>query len=59
MKITLPEAIAMQLDELAAATNEPPARVAAQMVRDAIAQVAADGEIVQRLGRCSSGCARL
>jgi hypothetical protein len=45
MKITLPEAIARQLEELAARTNEPAARVAAQMVRDGIARTAASGEI--------------
>jgi hypothetical protein len=53
MKITLPEAIAVQLDELAAATNEPPARVAAQMVRDAIAQAAANGEAPAPVRRVS------
>jgi predicted transcriptional regulator len=40
MKITLPDAIASQLDELARTTGEPLARLAGQMVRDALADVA-------------------
>jgi hypothetical protein len=45
LKITLPEAVAMQLDELAANTGEPAARLAGQMVRDGIAEAAASGQV--------------
>jgi hypothetical protein len=45
MKITLPETIAAQLDDLAANTGEPAARLAGQMVRAGIAEAAASGHI--------------
>jgi CopG-like RHH_1 or ribbon-helix-helix domain, RHH_5 len=38
LKITLPDALATQLDELAANAGEPVARLAAQMVRQGIAE---------------------
>ena len=37
LKITLPDALATQLDELAANAGEPVARLAGQMVRQGIA----------------------
>ena len=37
IKITLPDDIAARLDELAAASGQPIARVAGQMVRDGLA----------------------
>jgi len=40
LKITLPDALATQLDELAANTGEPVARLAGQMVRQGIAEAA-------------------
>jgi hypothetical protein len=46
LKITLPEAVATQLDELVANTGEPAARLAGQMVRQGIAE-AASGEDVR------------
>jgi hypothetical protein len=45
MKITLPETVAARLAELAARTKEPPARVAAQMVRAGIGQANTSGKI--------------
>lgn len=45
MKITLPDAIASQLDELARTTGEPLARLAGQMVRDALADAAGEGHV--------------
>ncbi|MGH2903676.1 MAG: hypothetical protein ACRDK7_08855 [Solirubrobacteraceae bacterium] len=51
LKITLPEAIAAQLDELAANTGEPAARLAGQMVRDGIAEAAASGQVRARRAR--------
>jgi CopG-like RHH_1 or ribbon-helix-helix domain, RHH_5 len=40
LKITLPDGLAAQLDELAANTGEPVARLAGQMVRQGIAEAA-------------------
>jgi hypothetical protein len=45
LKITLPEALAVQLNELAANTGEPATRLAGQMVRDGIAEAAAIGQV--------------
>jgi hypothetical protein len=45
LKITLPETLAAQLDELAANTGEPAARLAGQMVREGIAEAAASGQV--------------
>jgi hypothetical protein len=45
LKITLPEALAEQLDELVASTGEPAARLAGQMVRGGIAEAAASGRV--------------
>jgi hypothetical protein len=39
IKITLPEEVAARLDEMAAASGEPVARVAGQMVRDALTKI--------------------
>jgi hypothetical protein len=47
LKITLPEALAVQLDELAANADEPVARLAGQMVRHGIAEAAASGQVRQ------------
>jgi hypothetical protein len=41
IKITLPEEVAARLDEMAAASGEPVARVAGQMVRDALTKITA------------------
>jgi hypothetical protein len=48
LKITLPEALAVQLNELAANTGEPAARLAGQMVRQGIAEAAASGQVHQK-----------
>ncbi len=48
LKITLPEALAVQLNELAANTGEPAARLAGQMVRQGIAEAAASGQVHQQ-----------
>jgi hypothetical protein len=45
LKITLPDVLAVQLDELAANTGEPAARLAGQMVRHGIAEAAASGKV--------------
>jgi hypothetical protein len=45
LKITLPEAVATQLDELVANTGEPAARLAGQMVRQGIAEAASGGDV--------------
>ncbi len=45
LKITLPETVAVQLDELAANTGEPVARLAGQMVRAGIAEAATSGQV--------------
>jgi hypothetical protein len=45
LKITLPEALAVQLDELAANADEPVARLAGQMVRHGITEAAASGQV--------------
>ena len=45
LKITLPETVAAQLDEMAANTGEPVARLAGQMVREGIAEAAASGHV--------------
>jgi hypothetical protein len=45
MKITLPEPLAVQLDQLAANTGEPAARLAGHMVRDGIAEAAVSGQV--------------
>jgi hypothetical protein len=45
LKITLPESVAAQLDELAANTGEPVARLAGHMVRQGIAEAAASGHV--------------
>jgi hypothetical protein len=45
MKITLPEPLAVQLDELAANTREPAARLAGHMVRQGIAETASSGQV--------------
>jgi predicted transcriptional regulator len=39
IKITLPDETAARLDEMAATSGEPVARVAGQMVRDALANI--------------------
>jgi hypothetical protein len=44
LKITLPDGLAAQLDELAANTGEPAARLAGQMVRQGIAEAVASGQ---------------
>ena len=41
IKITLPDDTAARLDEMAAASGEPVARVAGQMVRDGLAGITA------------------
>jgi hypothetical protein len=43
LKITLPIALAEQLNELAASTGEPAARLAAQMVRNGLAETRTSG----------------
>lgn len=48
LKITLPETLAVQLNELAANTGEPAARLAGQMVRQGIAEAAASGQVHQQ-----------
>ena len=45
LKITLSDALAVQLDELAANIGEPAARLAGQMVRHGIAEAAASGQV--------------
>ena len=45
LKITLPEAVATQLDELVANTGEPAARLAGQMVRQGIVEAASGGDV--------------
>lgn len=45
LKITLPDTLALRLDELAADTDEPVARLAGQMVRHGIAEAAASGQV--------------
>jgi hypothetical protein len=45
LKITLPENIASQLDELAANTGEPAARLAGQIVRHGITEATANGQV--------------
>jgi hypothetical protein len=45
LKITLPDVLATQLDELAANTGEPVARLAGQMVRQGIAEAATGGRV--------------
>src|ERR1700678_2685130 len=47
LKITLPDTLASQLDELAANIGEPAARLAGQMVRHGIAEAAASGQVHQ------------
>ncbi len=47
LKITLPDTLALQLDELAANIDEPAARLAGQMVRHGIAEAAASGQVHQ------------
>lgn len=51
LKITLPETVAVQLDELVATTGEPAARLAGQMVRGGIADAAAGGHVRAQLAR--------
>lgn len=43
LEITLPVALAEQLSELAATTGEPAARLAAQMVRNRLAETPTSG----------------
>jgi hypothetical protein len=45
LKITLPETLAAQLEELAETTGEPAARLAGQVVREGIADAAANGQV--------------
>jgi hypothetical protein len=45
LKITLPETVAMQLDEMAANACEPAARLAGQMVREGIAEATTSGQV--------------
>lgn len=45
LKITLPDGLAAQLDELAANTGDPVASLAGQMVRQGIAEAAAGGQV--------------
>ena len=45
LQIVLPDPVATQLEELAAGTGEPPSRLAGQMVRDAVAQAAGNGQV--------------
>ena len=47
LKITLPDGLAAQLDELAAHTGEPVARLAGQMVREGIAEASPNGNVRQ------------
>ena len=55
LKITLPDTLALQLDELAASTGDPVARLAGEMVRHGIAEAAANGPADRRApGRPSS-----
>lgn len=42
-KITLPESVALRLDKLARSAGEPPAKIAAHMVRQAIADAESSG----------------
>src|ERR1700684_2683045 len=55
LKVTLPDTLALQLDELAANTGEPAARLAGQMVRDGIAEAAASGQVHQPRTRPAAG----
>ena len=57
LKITLPDGLAAQLDELAANTGEPAARLAGQMVREGITEATASGQV--RAPRVSSAPAAL
>jgi hypothetical protein len=45
LKITLPESVALRLDKLARSAGEPPAKIAAQMVRQGIAHAESNGAI--------------
>ena len=42
IKVTLPESLAQKLDKLASRAGEPPAKVAAHMIRQAVADAEAD-----------------
>lgn len=43
IKVTLPESLAQKLDKLASRAGEPPAKVAAHMIRQAVADAEEDG----------------
>ena len=43
IKVTLPESLAQKLDKLASRAGEPPAKIAAHMIRQAVADAEADG----------------
>ncbi len=43
IKVTLPESLAQQLDKLANRAGEPPAKIAAHMIRQAVANAETDG----------------
>ena len=43
IKVTLPESLAQKLDKLASRAGEPPAKVAAQMIRQAVADAETGG----------------
>ena len=47
IKVTLPESLAQKLDKLASRAGEPPAKVAAHMIRQAVAEAEADGSARQ------------
>jgi hypothetical protein len=48
LKITLPESVALRLDELARSAGEPPAKIAAHMVRQGIADAETTRAIQER-----------
>jgi hypothetical protein len=54
LKITLPEAVALRLDKLARSAGEPPAKIAADMVRQAIAEAEASGPTQEPRAQASS-----
>jgi hypothetical protein len=47
LQIVLPDPVALQLGELAGGADEPPSRLAAQMVRNGVALAAKDGKVRQ------------
>jgi hypothetical protein len=45
VQVVLPDPVATQLQELAGAANEPHSRLAAQLIRNGVAQAAKDGKV--------------